>query len=235
MTRVAILAGGKGVRMGPMGRERPKPLTMIGDKPILEHICLGFHRHGFSEIVVAVGARGDEIRACFEDRRLPFAVEFVDTGGETRTAGRLKRLRSHLGEGSFFSSVADGLHDIDLAAMHRFHASHGEIATAAAVHPPSRFGVFDFDGERIIRMREKPVLRDQWVNGGVFVLEQGVFDYIAGDDTQWEDDTLPALARDKHVMAFRHDGFWQCMDTPAEAEMLETMWRNKQASWLPGG
>lgn len=252
--KVAILAGGLGSRLSEETRDRPKALVEIGGTPILWHILRHYRRYGFLEFVIALGYRGGDIEqfaleSCRADRGLSvrlrnghlhrgsadgseWSLELVETGAETATGGRIRRLGPHLGDGTFCLTWCDGLSDVDLRELVSFHRSHGRLATVTAVHPPpSRFGRLELEGDRVIEFSEKPPLEDWWINGAFFVLEPEVLERIEGDSTQWEHEPLESLARDGELMAYRHPSFWQCMDTLRDREVLEELWRSGEAPW----
>ena len=235
--RVAILAGGSGTRLRRAADDRPKPLVPVGEKPILWHVMRHYAVHGFRDFVVAVGHRGDEVRAYLEggggDIPPSWSVRAVPTGEHTATGGRLKRLARWLGDGTFMLTWCDGLADVDLEGLLDFHRAHGRLATVTAVHPPSRFGHLTLEGDRVRAFREKPSRVEAWINGAFFVLEPGVLEYVEGDATAWEREPLERLAADGELMAWRHEGFWQCKDTPAEQALLEEMWSTGRAPWVP--
>lgn len=246
--KVGILAGGLGTRLAEETEVRPKPMVEIGGRPILWHIMKHYAHYGFDEFVVALGYKGDYIKEFFVDYfRLnsdalsidlatgavttrngadgeTWKVELVETGLPTATGGRIKRLAPYLGNGTFFMTWGDGVSDLDLRKLLDFHRSHGRLATVTAVRPPARFGKLSLEGDRVDRFEEKPQLSEGWINGAFFVLEPGVVDYIDGDDTQFELEPLEGLARDGELMAYRHDSFWQCMDTIRDKKLLEKLW-----------
>jgi glucose-1-phosphate cytidylyltransferase len=251
--KVAILAGGLGTRLAEETEVRPKPMVEIGGRPILWHIMRHFEHHGFNQFVIALGYKGDYIRRFFaeyhsnashlrvdlslgvsqphgkgpEER---WVVDLIETGYGTSTGGRIRRLAPYIGKGSFLLTWGDGLSDVDLGELVQFHKSHGKLATVTAVHPPPRFGQVLLDGDVVSDYTETP-LRDSWINGAFFVLEPGVFDYIDGDSSHWEREPMERLAADGELMAFRHEGFWQCMDTMREKVILEEMWQTGRAGW----
>jgi glucose-1-phosphate cytidylyltransferase len=251
---VAILAGGRGTRLGEATASRPKPLVEIGGRPVLWHVLRHFRAHGFREFAVALGYRGECIKRWFLERRLfegalsvdlardeayaetaapeDWLVHLVDTGERTGTGGRLKRLAPWLGNGSFLAANADGLTTLDLAKLVEFHRAHGRLASVVAVHPPERFGRLVLDGDEVSAFEEKPERGCGWVNGGIYLFEPGVLDYVEDDASMLERGALPALAADRQLVAFRHEGFWRCMDTPADRETLEALWQDGRAPWL---
>ena len=251
--KVAILAGGLGSRLQEETTIRPKPMVEIGGKPILWHILNIYAAHGFNEFVVALGYKGESVKEYFlnfyalnndltvdlgsGDAKVhrgnapDWKVQLVDTGASTQTGGRVKRLRGHLGGGTVLLTYGDGVADLDLRKLVEFHRSHGKLATVTAVRPPSRFGSFILDGNRITRFEEKPQTGEGWINGGFFVLEPGVFDLIEGDDTLWERGPMEKLAASGELMAYRHEGFWQAMDTLRERRVLEELWASGKPPW----
>ena len=233
--KVVILAGGLGTRISGHSNGLPKPLVEIGGKPILWHIMMNYAYQGFERFIIAVGHKGESIRRHFTSNgRLGSPacdVRFVDTGDETATGGRLKRLANVIGDGTFMMTWADGLADIDLAALLAFHRSHGKLATVTAVHPPTHFGHLSLEGDRVAHFVEKPPCGEGWINGAFFALEPGVRNYIDGDQTQWEFEPMQRLAADGQLMAYRHRSFWRCMDTEQDRAALETYWNEGSAPW----
>ena len=250
--KVAILAGGKGTRLGEETHKKPKPMVEIGGKPILWHIIRYYAHYGFRNFAVALGYKGDMISRYFSDRHIwqspdtrgpalspatadklgDICVELLDTGESTNTGGRIKRLAPALGNKTFMLTWGDGLSNVDLHRLLDFHRSHGRLATVTAVHPPARFGILDIsDDARVNSFSEKPPDTRTWINGAFFVLEPEVFDYIEGDDTQFEKQPLEQLAREGQLMAYRHESFWQCMDNMSEKRLLEALWQSGKAPW----
>ena len=231
----------------------PKPMVPIGDSPILWHIMKLYSAYGINEFVICLGYKGYAIKEYFANYFLhradvtfdiaknslevlggkvePWKVTLIDTGPDTMTGGRLKRIREHVGEGGFCMTYGDGLANIDIGKLLAFHKTHGRAATVTAVRPPGRFGVLDIDGERVRGFREKPLGDGAWINGGFFVLEPRVLDLIAGDATSWELEPMEALARDGQLAAYRHEGFWQPMDTLRERNLLQALWDGGRAPW----
>ncbi len=250
--KVVIFAGGLGSRLSEETETRPKPMVEIGGRPILWHIMKHYGHHGFKEFVIALGYRGEVIKRWFLDlaeldgsftlsmreRKLErhdgslddWKVALVDTGVETQTGGRLARLAPLLRGGTFLLTYGDGVSDVDLQALVAFHRAHGKLATVTAVRPPARFGELEFDGDRVKRFAEKPQIGQGWVNGGFFVLEPGVLDVIPGD-VHWEREPLERLATTGELMAYRHERFWQCMDTLRDKRLLDSLWTNGSAPW----
>jgi len=253
--KVAILAGGMGTRLAEETDARPKPMVEIGGKPILWHIMKHYSFYGMNEFIIALGYKKEAIIRYFlelhhyssdltvrtgdgsiivhERRREPdWIVHLIDTGPLTDTGGRIKRLAPYIGNTTFMLTWCDGISDVDLAKLLDFHRAHGKLATVTVVRAPSRFGVVDLaDDGAVQRFSEKPAHGDGWINGAFFVLEPGIFDYIAGDQTMWEREPLEQLALDGELVAYRHHSFWQCMDTLREKMLLEEMWRGGAAPW----
>ena len=234
--KLAILAGGRGSRLGPITESKPKALVEIGGKPILWHIMKYYAQYGFKEFVIAIGYNKETftISALTEEQNYSeqeWTIKFVDTGVGTQTGGRIKRLASIMEGETFMLAWCDGLFDINLHELLSFHTAHNKLVTMTAVHPPSRFGHLTLDGNRVARFSEKPVLTDKWINGGLFVIEPGALDYIEGDETQWEKGPLQRLVEEDELMAYRHRSFWQCMDTMHDKQVLEDIWKADNAPW----
>ena len=243
--KIAILAGGTGSRISEETGSRPKPLVEIGGKPILWHILRHYEFFGFTDFVIALGYKGEMIKEFFSSCRhsahdkpdhedkcdLKGRVELIDTGPNTMTGGRIKRLQPHLKDETFMLTWGDGVSDINLKDLLAFHRSHGRLATLSAVRPPPRFGHLHLDGNTVTDFSEKSVVREGWINGAFFVLEPGVFDYIEDDQTQWEREPLERLSREGQLMAYRHHSFWQCMDTIHDKKTLEELWESGCAPW----
>jgi glucose-1-phosphate cytidylyltransferase len=251
--RAVLLAGGLGTRLAEETELRPKPMIEIGGRPILWHIMSHFAAHDVTEFVVALGYKSEVIKRFFveytryigslsvnlahgevthlEDTGIDWTVHLIDTGLSTNTGGRVRRLADHLRSGTFMLTYGDGVSDVNLQGLLRFHRSRGKLATVTAVRPPARFGELAFDGDLVTEFREKPQTGEGWINGGYFVLEPKVLDYIGGDDDSFEMDVLPRLAAEGQLTAYRHDKFWQCMDTLRDKRQLEAMWQEGRAPW----
>jgi glucose-1-phosphate cytidylyltransferase len=251
--KVALLAGGMGTRLGPETQTRPKPLIEIGGQPILRHVMSHYRDFGFRSFVIALGYRGDDIKRYFVERALlqgdlavdaskpsikrtgriedDWDVQLVDTGARTNTGGRIKRLAPYLSGETFMLTWGDGLSDVPLDDLLAFHRRMGRLATVTAVHPPARFGQLDLDGDLVATFTEKPPDRESWINGAFFVCEPEVLGYIAGDDTQWEREPLETLAREGQLAAYRHEGFWQCMDDLRDRQLLQALWDSGHPPW----
>ncbi len=251
--KVAILAGGLGTRLSEETVNKPKPMVEIGGRPILWHIMMNYYHHRFQDFVIALGYKAEIIKKYMADYcslnsnmtvnlrngqiklhegyQPDWTVDLIDTGLYTNTGGRIKRLAPYVNNETFMLTWGDGVSDINLQELLAFHRSHGKLATLTAVHPPARFGHLDLDGDQIVEFSEKPQTREGWINGAFFVLEPGVFDYIEGDDTQWEKSPLENLAKDGQLMAYKYTGFWQCMDTIRDKKRLEKLWDSGDAPW----
>lgn len=251
--KVVILAGGLGTRLAEETEVRPKPMVEIGGRPILWHIMKHYAHYGFSEFFVALGYKGDIIKRYFVDYYAlssnmtvslksggveviggdveDWTVHLMDTGQETNTGGRLKRLEPWLVDGAFMLTYGDGVCNVDLSDVLRFHRGHGRVATVTAVRPPARFGGLLFDGDMVAAFTEKPQVGEGWINGGFMVLEPDVFGYLDGDDSSLEKDGLEQLAADRQLAAYRHGHFWQCMDTLRDKRQLEHAWQSGEAPW----
>jgi glucose-1-phosphate cytidylyltransferase len=251
--KVMILAGGLGSRLAEETTIRPKPMVEIGGLPILWHIMSHYASFGHDEFVVALGYKGEEVKRYFADRcsligdlaidlgagnvesrggrRPDWNVELIETGADTQTGGRIKRLQPYSGGGTFMLTWGDGVSDIDIDALVAFHKNHGKLCTMTAVRPPARFGHMEMDGDAIVEFSEKPQTGEGWINGAFFVCEPEIFDYIDGDTTPWEREPLERLAKDGQLMAYRHESFWQCMDTLRDKQHLQALWDSGQAPW----
>lgn len=252
--KVAILAGGLGSRLAEETDIKPKPMVEIGGYPILWHIMMHYSCYGHNEFVIALGYKGEVIKRYMVDYcslqsdltvnlkagRVDlhntegiqdWTVELIDTGLNTMTGGRIKRLKPYMGDKTFMLTWGDGVSTVDLERLLAFHRNHGRLLTMTAVRPPARYGHMEFDGDRIREFTEKPQTAEGWINGAFFVVEPQVFDYIDGDDTQFEKEPLERLAADGELMAYKHDGFWQCMDTRRDKYVLEKLWESGEAPW----
>jgi glucose-1-phosphate cytidylyltransferase len=252
--KVAILAGGAGTRLMEETSKRPKPMVEIGSRPILWHIMKHYAASGFTEFVVALGYKGEVIKKYMvdyaalegdlsihlgtndilrhlESRSPDWQIDLIETGLKTGTGGRIKRLAPHLGTGTFMLTWGDGVSDVNLKQVLAFHRSHGKLATVTAVRPPARFGHLEFDGDHVREFSEKPQTAEGWINGAFYVLEPEVLQYIEGDKTQWERGPMQRLARDGQLMAYKHEGFWQCMDTLRDKVRLQRLWDSGDVPW----
>ena len=251
--KAVLLAGGLGTRMREETEFRPKPMVEVGGRPVLWHILKHYSRHGINEFVVCLGYRGYVIKEYFANYFMhmsdisfdlaknkmeicqrhcePWRVTLIDTGEETQTGGRLRRVAKYVGDETFCFTYGDGVSDVDITALIAFHRRQGRLATLTSVQPQGRFGALDIEGGRITRFEEKPQGDGTWVNGGFFVLEPKVLSYIEGDATAWEREPLETLAREGQLSAWAHRGFWQPMDTLRDKMKLEDLWQRGVAPW----
>lgn len=251
--KVVILAGGLGTRLAEETERIPKPMVEIGGRPILWHIMKLYAHHGFKEFVIALGYKGEVIKRYFADycmlesdvtinlrdrsvRPHPeigedWVVHLIDTGEDTLTGGRLKRLQSFLGQATFMVTYGDGVSTVNIKELVQFHQRMGKIGTVTAVRPPARFGGILFDGDMVREFTEKPQIGEGWINGGFMVFEPKVFGFLRDDQTILEREVLEQLVAQRQLAAFRHEGFWQCMDTLRDKRQLEAMWQSGNAPW----
>lgn len=252
--KAVILAGGLGTRISEESVSRPKPMIEIGERPLLWHIMKLYSAHGIDDFVICAGYKGYMIKEYFQnywlhncdvtfdlkshdieihqDSNEAWRVTVVDTGAETMTGGRLKRVREYVGDETFALTYGDGLSDVDITALVAYHRSHGRAATVTAVQPSGRFGALELaESGAVDSFAEKPAGDGSWINGGFFVLEPSVLEYVEGDATSWEREPLEALAAAGQLMAHRHDGFWQPMDTLRDKRALEALWESGNAPW----
>lgn len=252
--KVVILAGGLGTRISEESHLKPKPMIEIGEKPILWHIMKIYSHHGFNDFVICLGYKGYVIKEYFANYFLhqsditidmknnkiethntnteSWKVTLVDTGLNTSTGGRIKRVRKYIENETFMLTYGDGIGDIDINELFKFHRSHGRYATITAIHPPGRFGALDLDSkDKVTTFQEKPRGDGAWINGGFFILEPKVFDYIKDDATFFEKKPLENLSRDGQLVAYKHFGFWHPMDTLRDKNHLESLWQSGKAPW----
>ncbi|MHB0913515.1 MAG: glucose-1-phosphate cytidylyltransferase [Armatimonadota bacterium] len=251
--KAVILSGGLGTRLSEETSIKPKPMVEIGGKPMLWHIMNIYAAHGFSDFVLALGYKGEDIKEYFvnfyslnnnltvelgtgnvsvhDGANLNWKVHLVDTGLNTQTGGRVKRVQPWIGDETFMLTYGDGVTDVNIKELVDFHKSHGKLATITAVRPPARFGGLRFNGDHVEEFTEKPQTGEGWINGGFFVLEPQIFDYIEGDETFWELGPLERLASEGQLVAYKHGGFWQAMDTLREKRILESLWESGNPPW----
>ena len=250
--KVVILAGGFGSRLAEETEIKPKPMVEIGDRPLLWHIMKHYAHYGHKEFYIALGYKSEVIKRFFHDyyildgdltmdlgkgritsargEKQDWLVHLIDTGAQTMTGGRLKRLEPYL-QTTFMMTYGDGVSNVDLKELLSFHRKHGKLATVTAVRPPARFGGLVFKGDQVKEFTEKPQIGEGWINGGFFVFEPEIFRYIKGDESILESHALEALASEGQLMAFRHDSFWQCMDTLRDKRVLDQHWQSGKAPW----
>jgi glucose-1-phosphate cytidylyltransferase len=251
--KVVILAGGMGTRLSEETEIRPKPMVEIGGKPILWHIMNIYAAHGFKEFILALGYKGEFIKnyfinyhqlhsnltVCLKDGSVnvhdgeaeDWTIHLVNTGLKTETGGRIKRLASLIGNERFLLTYGDGVSNVDVGKLVAFHEQQGRLATVTAVRPPARFGGMVLADDHVVEFKEKPQIGEGWVNGGFFVLEPQVFDYIRDDATDWERESVEMLVAENQLSAFQHQGFWQCMDTLRDVRYLQGLWQSDDAPW----
>ncbi len=252
--KVVLLAGGFGTRISEESYLKPKPMIEIGDMPILWHIMKIYSYYGYNDFIICCGYKGYLIKEYFANYYLrrcditfdfcnenqmithdnfsePWKITLVDTGLNTMTGGRIKRIQPYIGNEPFLLTYGDGVSDVNVSNLVEYHKNHGKIGTLTAVQPEGRFGVLQIENDNIESFREKSKSDTGWINGGFMVLEPKIFDYIAGDATVFEKDSLETLANQGELMAYKHGGFWQCMDTMRDKEKLESMWANNEAKW----
>jgi glucose-1-phosphate cytidylyltransferase len=252
--KVVILAGGLGTRLQEETELKPKPMVEIGGRPVLWHIMKSFANQDFREFCVALGYKGEVVKNYFlnyyyvqnnltvslSDAQVKvhqgecedWTIHLIDTGLKTMTGGRLKRLAPWIGNSTFMMTYGDGVASVNVRELLEYHKRHGKLATVTAVRPPARFGGIALDGDRVTRFFEKPQIGEGWINGGFFVLEPKVLDYIAGDDDVFEKEPLERLAEEGNLLAYRHEGFWQCMDTLRDVRLLEHLCQAGEPPWL---
>jgi glucose-1-phosphate cytidylyltransferase len=251
--KAIILAGGLGTRISEETSVRPKPMVEIGGKPVLWHIMKTYSAHGIHDFIICCGYKGYLIKEYFANYFLhmsditfdmknnkmevhqqsaePWRVTLVDTGEDTMTGGRIKRIANYVGSEDFCCTYGDGISDVNITALVEFHKQHGKLATLTATQPPGRFGALKLSGNSILSFQEKPQGDGSWINGGFFVLSPKVLDYISGDHTIWEREPMDRLAHEGQIVAFFHSGFWQPMDTMRDKNYLEELWASGKAPW----
>ena len=251
--KVVILAGGLGSRLQEETAVKPKPMVEIGDHPILWHIMQIYSHYGFKEFVLALGYKGEVIKSYFlnyhsmsnditvnlkngqvtihAQEKEDWIIHLVDTGQQTQTGGRIKRLADYLNNEAFMLTYGDGVADINIHDLLTFHKQHGKLATVTAVRPPAKYGGIIINDATVTQFAEKPQMGEGWINGGFFVLEPGIFDYIDGDSTSWENEPMQKMVLDNQLKAYSHGQFWQCMDTLRDMRYLEALWSEGNAPW----
>jgi glucose-1-phosphate cytidylyltransferase len=228
---VVILCGGKGTRLGEMTDMVPKPMVDVGGRPILWHIMKHYAHYGHDEFILALGYKGEEIRRYFSDfKDEPWKIHLVDTGEEALTGNRIQRVANLVGGRVFMMTYGDGVGTVDIDKLLSFHESHTGLVTLTAVRPPARFGALEFDGDRISHFKEKSISHAAWINGGFFVIDRDALQWIEGD-VMWEHGPMELLAENGELYAYKHEGFWQCVDTLRDLEYIESLWDGGKPPW----
>ena len=230
--KVIILAGGFGTRLSEYTDTIPKPMIHVGNKPILHHIMQLYANYGYKDFYVALGYKGNVIKKYFKNISRDWKINLIDTGSNTMTGGRVKRLQKIIGRETFMLTYGDGLSDININDLVSFHKNHGKMVTISAVRPPARFGALKLKDSEVISFKEKSQLTESWINGGFFVMEPNFFELLSSDETVLEKEPLEKVASMKELVAFRHEGFWQCMDHKLDKDLLDDMCSKKEAPWL---
>ena len=230
--KVIILAGGFGTRLSEYTNTIPKPMVQVGKKPILHHIMQLYANYGYKDFYVALGYKGDVIKKYFNNVNSDWKINLIDTGTSSMTGGRVKRLQKIIGQETFMLTYGDGLSDININDLVSFHKNHGKMVTISAVRPPARFGALKLKDSEVVSFKEKSQLTESWINGGFFVMEPNFFEMLSNDETVLEKEPLEKAASMKELVAFRHEGFWQCMDHKLDKDLLDEMCNRKETPWL---
>ena len=230
--KVVILAGGFGTRLSEYTDSIPKPMVPIGGKPIIEHIMGIYANYGHKDFYIALGYKGEIIKKYFENFKKKWNINLIDTGSDTLTGGRLKRLNRYLKDDDFLLTYGDGISNIDINKLIQFHKDHGKLVTISAVRPPARFGSLSLKGSDVLKFKEKTQLGESWINGGFFVMKPKFIDLINDDKTVLESEPLEKVTDLKEIKAFKHEGFWQCMDHKLDKDLLDQMVKEKKAPWI---
>mgnify|MGYP001376354147 CR=1 FL=1 len=230
--KVVILAGGFGTRLSEYTDSIPKPMVPIGNKPIIEHIMRIYASYGHKEFYVALGYKGEVIKEYFKNFENDWKINLIDTGADTYTGGRLKRLEKYLSKETFLLTYGDGVSNIDINKLIEFHKNHKKIITVSAVRPPARFGSLSLKGSEVLKFKEKTQLGESWINGGFFVINPKFFDFLKGDETVLESKPLETVTDLKEIRAYKHEGFWQCMDHKLDKDLLDSMYEKGNAPWI---
>ena len=230
--KVIILAGGFGTRLSEYTSTIPKPMIQVGNKPILHHIMQFYANFGHTDFYVALGYKGEVIKKYFSNIDSDWNINLIDTGSNSMTGGRVKRLQKFIGKETFMLTYGDGLSDININNLISFHKNHRKMVTISAVRPPARFGALKLKDSEVVSFKEKSQLTESWINGGFFVIEPDFFEMLSSDETVLEKEPLEKAASTKELIAFRHEGFWQCMDHKLDKDLLDEMCSKKEAPWL---
>jgi len=227
--KVVILAGGFGTRLSEYTDSIPKPMVPIGSKPIIEHIMMIYAKYGYKDFYIALGYKGNIIKKYFKKNKIPgWNINLIETGRNTMTGGRLKRLKKIINNETFHLTYGDGLSNVNLKKLVNFHKKNKKIATLTAVRPPARFGAVKIKNTRVLYFKEKSKLDEGWINGGFFVMEPKIFKFIKNDKTFLEKEPLVSISKKKELLAFKHSGFWQCMDTKRDKDLLEKIFKPRK-------
>ena len=226
--KVVLLAGGFGTRLSEYTKTMPKPMINIGGKPMLLHIMKLYAKYGFKDFYIALGYKGEMIKKFFNKKFFDWNINLIETGRNTMTGGRLKRLKKHIGKETFMMTYGDGLSNINLKKLLKFHKKNKKLVTLTAVRPPARFGGIKFKGHHVSYFKEKSKLDEGWINGGFFVMEPEFLKFIKDDNTYLEREPLEKVTKKRQLVAFRHKGFWQCMDTKRDKDILNTVLKSKK-------
>ena len=230
--KVILLAGGFGTRLSEYTENIPKPMIEIGGKPMLWHIMSLYARYNYKDFYIALGHKGEVIKKYFSEKKNKWTINLIDTGQKTMTGGRVRRLKKFIGEETCMLTYGDGLADINLESLLEFHKSHGKLVTVSAVRPPARFGAIKLSGQRVTSLKEKSRMQEGWINGGFFVIEPKFFNFIESDDTYLEREPLEKAVKEEQLCAYKHEGFWHCMDTKRDKDNLEEIYAKGGAPWL---
>ena len=230
--KVILLAGGFGTRLSEYTENIPKPMTEIGGKPMLWHIMSLYARYNYKDFYIALGHKGEVIKKYFSEKKNKWTINLIDTGQKTMTGGRVRRLKKFIGEETCMLTYGDGLADINLESLLEFHKSHGKLVTVSAVRPPARFGAIKLSGQRVTSFKEKSRMQEGWINGGFFVIDPKFFNFIESDDTYLEREPLEKAVKEEQLCAYKHEGFWHCMDTKRDKDNLEEIYAKGGAPWL---
>ena len=230
--KVVILAGGFGTRLSEYTDTITKPMVPMGGKPIIEHIINIYSSYGHKEFFIALGYKGEVIKNYFNNFNKELKINLIDTGSDTMTGGRLKKLEKHLSSETFLLTYGDGISNININKLIEFHNKHKKMVTISAVRPPARFGSLSLEGSNVLNFKEKKQLGDSWINGGFFVINPDFFKFLKGDTTVLEKEPLETVTRLKEIQAFKHEGFWQCMDHKLDKDYLEELVIKDKAPWI---